>query len=91
MVGIVHDPNSHGAATSYATKNKMAYPLAFDPGDRTSLNYGVTGQPETFLIDKAGIVDEWVWADRSEHHGNRDRTAREHMSAKKIAAIAAQR
>jgi peroxiredoxin len=60
MIGIVHDPNSHGAATTYATKEHMTYPLAFDPGDRTSLNYGVTGQPETFLIDKAGIVDQWV-------------------------------
>ncbi len=60
MVGIVHDPNSHGAATVYATKNHMTYPLAFDPSSRTSLDYGVTGQPESFLIDKAGIVADWV-------------------------------
>jgi cytochrome c biogenesis protein CcmG/thiol:disulfide interchange protein DsbE len=60
MVGVVHDPNSRGAAKAYATKNKMTYPLAFDPNDRTSLDYGVTGQPETFLINKAGIVQRWV-------------------------------
>jgi peroxiredoxin len=60
LVGIVHLPNSHGAATTYASKSKMDYPLAFDPGSETSVDYGVTGQPETFLIDKAGIVHDWV-------------------------------
>ncbi len=60
MVGIVHDPESHSAATEYARKSGMTYPLAFDPSDETGLNYGVTGQPETFLVNKAGIVADWI-------------------------------
>ena len=59
MVGIVHDPQTCGAVKAYATKNHMTYPLAFDPGENTSLDYGVTGQPETFVIDKAGVVSYW--------------------------------
>jgi cytochrome c biogenesis protein CcmG/thiol:disulfide interchange protein DsbE len=59
MVGIVHDPESHGAVTAYAKKYRMTFPLAFDQGERTSLDYGVTGQPETFIIDKAGRVSYW--------------------------------
>jgi len=29
---------------------------AFDPTGRTGIDYGVTGTPETFIIDKQGIV-----------------------------------
>jgi cytochrome c biogenesis protein CcmG/thiol:disulfide interchange protein DsbE len=60
IIGIVHDPQTHGAVTQYAKQHNMTYPLAFDPGERTSLDYGVTGQPETFLVDKAGVVNKWV-------------------------------
>jgi cytochrome c biogenesis protein CcmG/thiol:disulfide interchange protein DsbE len=60
MVGIVHLANTQRDARAYAAQHKMDYPLAFDPGSRTSLDYGVTGQPETFIIDKAGIVNQWV-------------------------------
>jgi DsbE subfamily thiol:disulfide oxidoreductase len=60
LVGIVHDANSRGAARAYATKNKMTWPLAFDPDSRVALDYGVTGQPESFLVDKAGTVNRWV-------------------------------
>ncbi len=62
LVGIVHLGRSQSDARAYAAapSHKMQFPLAFDPGSHTSLDYGVTGQPETFLIDKAGVVSQWI-------------------------------
>lgn len=33
-----------------------AYPSLVDPGARTAIDYGVTGVPETFILNKQGIV-----------------------------------
>jgi cytochrome c biogenesis protein CcmG/thiol:disulfide interchange protein DsbE len=33
-----------------------AYPSLLDPGARTAIDYGVTGVPETFILDKQGVV-----------------------------------
>ena len=46
--------------------------ILFDPNSRLAIDFGVTGAPETFVIDKAGnirykhtgIVTEEVWANR---------------------------
>jgi len=32
------------------------WPVLVDPGGRTALNYGVSGVPETFFIDRDGLV-----------------------------------
>jgi cytochrome c biogenesis protein CcmG/thiol:disulfide interchange protein DsbE len=34
----------------------VSYPYAIDPGNRTSRTYGVTGVPETFVIDQQGLL-----------------------------------
>lgn len=34
----------------------VSYPCAVDPGNRTSRAYGVTGVPETFIIDRQGLL-----------------------------------
>jgi cytochrome c biogenesis protein CcmG, thiol:disulfide interchange protein DsbE len=50
-----------GTATSFASRLGMEYPVLVDPGDRTALEYGVTGPPETFLIDASGVIaGKWV-------------------------------
>jgi cytochrome c biogenesis protein CcmG/thiol:disulfide interchange protein DsbE len=50
-----------GTARSFATRLGMGYPVLVDPGDRTALAYGVTGPPETFLIDADGMIaGKWV-------------------------------
>lgn len=33
-----------------------AYPSLIDQGARTAIDYGVTGVPETFIVDKQGVV-----------------------------------
>ena len=32
------------------------YPSLLDPGARTAIDYGVTGVPETFILNKQGVV-----------------------------------
>jgi cytochrome c biogenesis protein CcmG/thiol:disulfide interchange protein DsbE len=34
----------------------LTYPLGVDEGDRTAELYGITGVPETFVIDEEGKV-----------------------------------
>lgn len=48
--------DSAAAARAYQRKHGGAWPALQDPGQRTAINYGVTEPPETFLIDRRGIV-----------------------------------
>jgi cytochrome c biogenesis protein CcmG/thiol:disulfide interchange protein DsbE len=34
----------------------VSYPYAVDPGNRISRTYGVTGVPETFVVDREGLL-----------------------------------
>ena len=49
--------DSGGAATSFASRLGITYPLLTDPWDRAALAYGVTGPPETFLIGADGVIE----------------------------------
>jgi len=37
---------------------KLTFPVLIDPGDKTAQAYGLTGVPETFIVDKAGVLRE---------------------------------
>ena len=60
MIGIVHDERTQRAARDYAASTGIPYPLAFDPGGRTALDWGVSQQPETFIIAPNGKVQAWI-------------------------------
>lgn len=60
FLGVVHDARSMGAIRQYIDENTITYPIATDPGARMALDYGVTGQPETFVIDGNGVVRNWI-------------------------------
>lgn len=60
FVGIVHAAHARKDIESYVRAESISYPVAFDPGARTALDYAVTGQPETFVIDKHGVVRNWI-------------------------------
>jgi cytochrome c biogenesis protein CcmG/thiol:disulfide interchange protein DsbE len=40
----------------YIQANGSAWPTVLDPGGRTAISYGVAGVPETFFVDKDGII-----------------------------------
>ena len=60
FLGVVHDERSMSAIEQYVKDNKITYPLATDTDSRMALDYGVTGQPETFVIDANGVVRNWI-------------------------------
>ena len=39
----------------------ITYPNVVDATGSTAINYGVTGTPETFFINRQGTVVDWVW------------------------------
>jgi cytochrome c biogenesis protein CcmG/thiol:disulfide interchange protein DsbE len=60
FVGMDFD-DAHSAATAFASRLGIDYPVVGDPGDRTALAYGVTNPPETFLIGADGRIEgKWL-------------------------------
>jgi cytochrome c biogenesis protein CcmG/thiol:disulfide interchange protein DsbE len=57
MFGVLFrdDPSKLAA---YFKKNVVTSPTLIDPGNAMSKLYGITGVPESFLIDKEGILRE---------------------------------
>lgn len=55
VVGIVFQDRSE-AARSFMLRNGASWPAAMDPGDRVADAYGILAPPETFFVDRAGII-----------------------------------
>jgi DsbE subfamily thiol:disulfide oxidoreductase len=55
MITILYRDNSE-KAMAYMKKNGFTMPVLLDEGNKTSYSYGVTGVPETYILDKEGIV-----------------------------------
>ena len=45
-------------ADSYAEKTNLTLPILVDSDNKASQAYGLTGVPETFIIDKQGVLRE---------------------------------
>ena len=61
FLGILHPDKEEGQvkrATTYLKRKGSNYPTLLDPKKRTAMDYGVTGIPETYVLDKEGIVRE---------------------------------
>ncbi|HZS93522.1 MAG TPA: redoxin domain-containing protein [Chloroflexota bacterium] len=55
FVGVDYQ-ESAGDARSYLRHSGPRWTILEDPGQQTAINFGVTGVPETFLIDRNGVV-----------------------------------
>lgn len=55
IVGIVVDDRSE-AARDFMERLGASWPAAMDPGARVAQRYGIFGPPETFFVDRDGIV-----------------------------------
>jgi len=55
FVGVSFEDQS-GTARGFAKQMGMGWPLVSDPGTNTAIAYGVTGVPETFVIDPDGRI-----------------------------------
>jgi cytochrome c biogenesis protein CcmG/thiol:disulfide interchange protein DsbE len=55
VIGIVYQDSPEGAR-DFMARYDQTYPGLLDPDGRTAIDYGVFGIPETFFIDRAGVV-----------------------------------
>lgn len=55
MVGIVRD-DSESAVRTWVRDHQTAWTVAFDPGARAAIDFGTSGQPETYAISPDGVV-----------------------------------
>jgi peroxiredoxin len=56
MVAVSEDENSKAAVRSFVEQLGLTFPVLLDPEGIVPGRYGVTGYPETFVIDRQGKV-----------------------------------
>lgn len=60
FVGLVWN-DTESEAAKFVRDYGVSYPSALDQGGRIAVDYGITGVPETFLIDRDGrLTQKWV-------------------------------
>jgi len=55
IIGIVYRDRSE-AAREFLARMGATWPAAMDPGDRVATQFGIIGPPDTFFIDRQGVV-----------------------------------
>lgn len=55
FVSVMYEDNAASMRT-FVRQYGGGWPIVRDPGQQTAINYGVYGVPETFFIDRRGIV-----------------------------------
>ena len=56
MLAVSEDEDNADGVAQFATDLGLTFPVLLDPEVRLSPRYGVTGYPETFVIDRSGRV-----------------------------------
>lgn len=57
MLAILYGDEARNA-TAFAEKLDITLPILLDEGNQVGMHYGLTGVPETFILDKKGIIRE---------------------------------
>ena len=55
FLGILYG-DSHMKARQFISKYGSAYPTLLDPTQRSAIDYGVAGVPETYVLDANGFI-----------------------------------
>ena len=56
MLAVSIDREGEKAVRPFAAKYGLTFPVLLDPESKTYRLYGLTGVPETFIVDKNGMV-----------------------------------
>ena len=56
MVAVSVDEGGKPAIESFFKESGFMLPTYLDPGAKAARSYGVTGVPETFIVDKQGLI-----------------------------------
>ena len=57
MLAILYN-DAPAMAENLAAKQNFTFPILIDPQNKAAQAYGITGVPETFIVDKQGILRE---------------------------------
>ncbi len=60
LLAVAIDEGGRDAVAQFFRRTGVSLPTLFDPGGPVGKRYGITGVPETFVIDKHGIVRKKV-------------------------------
>lgn len=52
--------DDYSKAANYMKENGFQFPLFLDPDSKTATAYGITGVPETYILDKNGILKKRI-------------------------------
>jgi len=55
FLGVVYEDDERGVI-GFLARAPSAYPTLMDPETRTAIAYGVQGVPETYFIDREGVI-----------------------------------
>jgi peroxiredoxin len=56
MLAVSVDENGEGAVAPFIQKNNLDVPVLFDPGHEVAGLYGTYKFPETYIVDRNGVV-----------------------------------
>jgi len=56
MLAVSIDRDGEKTVRLFAKKYGLTFPVLLDPDNKTHRLYGLTGVPETFIVDKNGVV-----------------------------------
>lgn len=68
MLAISVDEGGAGSVAPFIQKNKLTLPVFLDPGGEVARSYGTNKFPETYIVDRQGVVrakaiGPWDWND----------------------------
>ena len=56
MLAVSVDRDGEKVVRPFAKKYGLTFPVLLDPDNKTYRLYGLTGVPETFIVDKGGVI-----------------------------------
>ncbi|WP_425387754.1 TlpA family protein disulfide reductase [Deinococcus peraridilitoris] len=71
VVGVVFQDTLKNAR-AFRDEFNLTFPSVFDPGSRTAIDYGVSAIPETFFVDRHGVVRAFVQGTLTREHLTRE-------------------
>ena len=66
VLAISVDEEGPGKVRAFMQKNRLSFPALMDPGRSVASSYGTLKYPETFIVDRSGVVrhraiGSWDW------------------------------
>ena len=66
IVGVLYHDDPADAEAFLARYGDAGYPHLLDPSGEVAIDFGVSGPPETFFVDAAGVVRHRQWGPLTE-------------------------